>query len=113
MRAVLRHPGEPLTKVAEDLAMDRTSLYRMLLPMQKSKWVELKEGRDGRSQAAIVSEAGKFVLARADSGWARIQTTIVQQFGQDSWKAFVSQLNRLIECVSDLPEHQAGTVKGT
>jgi len=113
MRAILRHPGEPLTKVAEDLAMDRTSLYRTLLPMQRLKWVRLKEGRDRRSLAAAVAEAGKIALARADSGWARTQTAIIQQFGPGSWKSFVSELNRLVECANALPESRQGAVKST
>ena len=98
IRAVLRHPEEPLTRVAEDLAMDRTSLYRMLLTMQRMKWIAVRHGEDGRSQAASVSERGRNVLATADRSWAEMQAKIIGMFGQASWKAFVSELNRLIEC---------------
>ena len=100
MRAVLRHPREPLTRVAEDLAMDRTSLYRMLTPMKKRKWVTLEEGVDGRTQLASITAEGKAILGRADLNWASTQTEIIDRFGQVSWKAFVAELGRLIECAN-------------
>ena len=98
MRAILRHPGEPLTRVAEDLAMDRTSLYRMLTFMQRKKWIELEGGVDGRSRSASIPDEGKAVLKRADLRWANTQIEIINRFGQASWQAFDAELGRLIEC---------------
>src|SRR5215470_15000956 len=46
LRAIQRHPGEPLTRVAEDLCMDRTSLYRAVAPMQRDGWLTISAGAD-------------------------------------------------------------------
>jgi DNA-binding MarR family transcriptional regulator len=100
MRAILRHRGEPLTRVADDLAMDRTSLYRMLTSMRKRRWVSLKDGVDDRSQSASVAESGENVLRNADLKWANTQTEIIDRFGEAEWKRFVGELSRLIECAN-------------
>ena len=55
MRGVLRHPHEPLSRVAEDLAMDRTSLYRALGALEKQRWITLSDGADSRSRTASVT----------------------------------------------------------
>ena len=98
MRTVRRHPGDPLTHVAESLMMDRTSLYRELASLQRKKWISLKDEGDGRSRNATITEKGSGVLAKADSDWAIIQSAIVDRFGRAPWKAFVAELQRLIEC---------------
>lgn len=98
MRTVRRHPGEPLSHVAKNLMMDRTSLYRELASLQRRKWVSLNDEGDGRSRNATITEKGSGVLARADSDWAIIQSAIVDRFGRTAWKAFVPELQRLIEC---------------
>ena len=41
MRAVERHENEPLSRVADDLAMERTSPYRALA-LERNNWIKLK-----------------------------------------------------------------------
>ena len=96
IRAVRRQPGEPLSHLAENLMMDRTSLYRELATLQRRKWISLKG--DGRSRNAHITEKGSAVLEKADSNWAMIQSAMVDRFGPTPWKAFVAELQRLIEC---------------
>lgn len=100
MRAVLRHPHEPLSRVAEDLAMDRTSLYRALTALQKQRWINLRHGADGRSRSASLTPAGEAALARAEPGWAGTQRAIVESFGAPQWQALVAELRRLAQCAA-------------
>ena len=98
MRAVSRHPDEPLTRVAEDLAMDRTSLYRELTNAQRKKWIKIRKDVDGRSRNAVVTEKGRKAMAKVDPDWAGIQTRVVDRFGREKWKAFSAEIKRLTEC---------------
>jgi DNA-binding MarR family transcriptional regulator len=100
MRAILRRPNEPLSRVAEDLAMDRTSLYRALGALQKQRWVALGAGRDSRSRCATITRRGTLALAEADPGWSGTQTQIVDRFGRAEWQALVRELQRLVDCAS-------------
>src|SRR5215470_5511043 len=98
LRAVQRHAGEPLTRVAEDLCMDRTSLYRAIAPMQRDGWVRLVDGADARSRTVEFTPKGLRVLSAADAPWGRLQTDIIERFGRDKWAALVAELGRLAAC---------------
>lgn len=98
MRTVLRHPNEPLSRVSNDLAMDRTSLYRALDLLRKRRWVTLDRGVNWRSRSASITAEGLKILQKADVEWALAQTRIVERFGVAEWKTFVGELQRLADC---------------
>jgi DNA-binding MarR family transcriptional regulator len=98
LRAVLRHPHEPLSRVAEDLAMERTSLYRALAAMEKQHWVTMRDGPDGRTRTAVLTRAGENVLSRADPGWVSTQRALIDRFGAAQWQNLVAELHRLADC---------------
>lgn len=95
LRAVRRHEGEPLTRVAEDLSMDRTSLYRAVAALQGKGWVAVSEGPTARSRSARITARGARLLDGADPHWARIQTDIVSRFGTKRWAALAEELGAL------------------
>ena len=100
MRGVLRHPREPLSRVAEDLAMDRTSLYRALAALAKQHWINLSDGADSRSRTAALTKQGEAVLAAAEPGWANTQRALIERFGAAQWQVLVEELRRLADCAS-------------
>jgi DNA-binding MarR family transcriptional regulator len=102
LRALLRHPHEPLSRVAEDLAMDRTSLYRALAAMEKQHWVMMRDGPDGRTRTAVLTRTGEAVLARADPAWAGTQRALIERFGAAQWQNLVAELRRLADCAEAL-----------
>jgi DNA-binding MarR family transcriptional regulator len=95
LRAIQRHANEPLTRVAEDLCMDRTSLYRAISRMQRDGWLKVAAGTNARSRTAEFTTRGRRVLEAADLPWGRAQTAIIERFGPDKWRALVSELERL------------------
>ena len=108
LRAIQRHAGEPLTRVAEDLGMDRTSLYRAVTPMQRDGWLTTAAGADARSRTAEFTTRGLRVLEAADPAWGRLQTEIIERFGRDKWAALVSELERLAACVRSAESTRIG-----
>src|SRR5262249_53603451 len=98
LRAIQRHPAEPLTRLAEDLCIDRTSLYRAVAPMQRDGWLRIASGPDARSRTAEFTAKGLRVLEAADRPWGRLQTEIIERFGRGKWAALVSELERLAAC---------------
>jgi DNA-binding MarR family transcriptional regulator len=107
LRAVLRHPHEPLSRVAEDLAMERTSLYRALAAMEKQHWVTMRDGPDGRTRTAVLTRSGEALLARADPGWASTQRALIERFGAGQWQNLVAELRRLADCAEELQSADA------
>jgi DNA-binding MarR family transcriptional regulator len=95
LRAIERQPNAPLTRVAEDLCMDRSSLYRAISRLQRDGWVKIAAGTNARSRTAKFTNRGRRVLDAADLPWGRAQTAIIERFGRDKWSALASELERL------------------
>jgi DNA-binding MarR family transcriptional regulator len=102
MRSIARHAGEPLSRVADELEMDRTSLYRAMGPMMRDGWVALAEGADARSRCAKITRTGSAVLAKAGVGWEKVQKELMGAFGKEAWKALSKEMKRLGDCADAL-----------
>jgi DNA-binding MarR family transcriptional regulator len=100
MRAVLRHPNEPLSRIAEELGMDRTSMYRAIEALEKRQWITSSDGKDNRSRSVSVTRRGEHALTQADPGWEKTQVDIVDRFGRKKWQIFVGELQRLVDCTA-------------
>ena len=105
LRCIDRSKGQPLTQVAEELEMDRSSLYRALDPMVRDEWVRITEGRDARSLTAVVTRKGYKLLKSAGEQWEQVQTRVVERFGRRKWAAFVAEVDRLRGC-ANAPEEE-------
>ncbi len=81
--AKLRRLG-PLTinALAEELVMDRTTLGRNILPLEREGLIEIVPGkRDRRSKELQLSEAGAERLRSAIKGWTEAQSRFEATFG--------------------------------
>ncbi len=59
LRALERHGAMPLSRLAEHLAMERTSLYRTIDPLQKSENVTVKNADKGKVKIAELTKKDK------------------------------------------------------
>ena len=100
LRCIDRNRSQPLTQVAEELEMDRSSLYRALDPMVRDEWVRITEGRDARSLTAVITRKGQRLLKSAGEQWEQVQTRVVERFGRRKWAAFVAEIDRFRECAN-------------
>jgi DNA-binding MarR family transcriptional regulator len=87
LRAINRgaKDGEPLSRLAETLVMDRTSLYRALGSMARSGWLIIKDAPKGHAKVVLLSKAGIRATARAAEYWERAQSQVIGEFGVDRW----------------------------
>ncbi len=94
LRAIGRAPSEgvALSRLAEALVMDSTSLYRALAPLGRLGWVEVIAQDKGRSKRVRLTDAGREVTARAAAHWESVQTKIVDDFGVERWAAVQSAI---------------------
>lgn len=98
--AILRHIArdEPigLSQLADQLAMDRTTLYRGLAPLEANGWVSVEQGK-GKSRLASLTSAGRAAMHEAEDDWRQVQARIVAALGADQWKALQSTLRAVTE----------------
>jgi DNA-binding MarR family transcriptional regulator len=96
--AKLRRLG-PITinALAADLVMDRTTLGRNILPLQREGLIAVIRGRvDHRSKELTVTEAGAERLRAAVKGWVEAQSRFEAVFGADR----TAELRALLHAVS-------------
>lgn len=99
LRCLERRRGEPLSRIAEELEMDRTSLYRAIKPMVRDGWLISVEPRNNRSSVEV-SAKGRATLKQANRRWDKVQHEVISSFGQRAYDDLLSELYRLADCAS-------------
>ena len=86
-----------INALAADLVMDRTTLGRNILPLQRQGLIDVVKGRaDRRSKELHVTDAGAERLRAAVKGWVQAQTQFEEVFGGKR----TSELRALLRAVS-------------
>lgn len=98
LRRVVRFEGEPLSHIAIDLEMDRTTLYRAIAPMVREGWLALGGGNSARARSAKITRKGLQLLNKANADWARVNDRVITAFGRAKWRAMQAELTRLAAC---------------
>ena len=99
LRALERHGPLSLSRLAEDLAMERTSLYRTIEPLVESGAVKIDSDQKGKSKIAQLTPEGHATIARVMPYWAKAQDQILNEVNCDNWQ----DMHRLMNAVANLP----------
>lgn len=86
LRNIDRAGSVPLSRLADALVMDRTSLYRSLAPLERSGWIERDEGA-ARVKTVRLTPAGEAAMAAATPAWSAAQARVLDEFGSENWRA--------------------------
>lgn len=97
----------PLSRLAERLVLDRTSLYRAIRPLVRRRCLRILPGRTGRERTAALTEAGRQVLEDALPIWDKVQGRFVGALGPQAWTALTSGLRQVVPTVQAL---ESGTL---
>lgn len=76
------HGSLKITKLAEMLIMERTTLVRALKPLQAAGWVVTGKPESGRSFDVTLSRSGREKAAEAMPLWEGAQAAFEQEVGQ-------------------------------
>lgn len=94
LRNLAREGGLPLSRLAELLVMERTSLYRTLAPVARHGWVAVEDGA-AHSKVAHLTAAGRAAMAAATPAWESVQREMTAALGRPDFAALTVQLQRL------------------
>lgn len=90
-------PGMPVSRLAERMDMDRTTLTRNLQPLLKQRWVALRsDAQDRRVRLAAITPDGLGALEAARPLWQRAQCEVERILGPDT----VAVLHRWLDEVT-------------
>ena len=85
----------PLTRLAEALSLDRTTLTRNLAPLEREGLVARVPSADGRVRRVALTARGQEVLERALPRWEAAQRGVIEALGERKWKELMSTLQSL------------------
>ena len=95
--ATLSKRGDlPLSKLADALVMDRTTLTRNLRPLVSKGLVRIDQDRDQRVRRISLTEVGKDVLDEGIPLWRTAQSDLVDALGHDRWSGFLDDLRETV-----------------
>ncbi len=92
LAAVVFAGEAPMTRLAEALVMDRTTLTRNLGPLKRAGLIESRRGKDHRTRVVAVTQRGRRILRKAYPLWEAAQITVVKGLGEKAWKELVAGL---------------------
>jgi DNA-binding MarR family transcriptional regulator len=90
------HGALPLSRLAQALHLDRTSLYRAVRPLARKGYLEIGPGRTERERVATVTARGERVLEEALPVWERTQQRFVDALGPRTWTALSSSVRQVV-----------------
>jgi DNA-binding MarR family transcriptional regulator len=76
LRAVERNEPITITELADEIALDRTTLARNLMPLQRDCLVELSPGADQRVTEVRLTRTGRAAIAAALPLWVKTQAEV-------------------------------------
>jgi DNA-binding MarR family transcriptional regulator len=87
--------GAPLSRMADALVMDRTTLTRNLRPLKRRGWVQIEPGEDRRERTVSLTDSGRNALAAAMPLWQQAQARFLERIGQARWAGLLPDLEEL------------------
>ena len=82
----------PVSRLANALGLDRTTMTRNLRPLERRGFVASGEGADRRAKVLRLTAKGRSALARALPAWQRAQERVVRELGESRWKGLLQGL---------------------
>ncbi len=93
----LEHHEQPvaLSRLAQELVFERTSLYRALEPLRREGLITIAAA-SGRAKEAALTRRGHARIAKALPHWQEAQTAFLEQFGRSAWSTLASNLGDIV-----------------
>lgn len=89
--------GQALSRLADQMRMERTTLYRALKPMEKNGWVACSTVMTGRTKMVTLTAGGRDALDHAALLWEQAQSLVLDAFGVRRWVRLHKDLKDLAE----------------
>ena len=87
-----------ITKMANELIIDRTTLTRNLSILQNHGLIKITaSGNDKREKNIIITNKSKELLATALPLWEKAQSTVVKKFGKKNCNDMLLDLSKIIK----------------
>lgn len=94
--AAVHAAGSPsLAELCEGMALDRTTLLRNLVPLERRGLLASPDGQKGQKRQVALTEEGRQLLRRAYEKWRAAQKEAIRTIGRSEWKDLSNELKNL------------------
>ena len=97
LRSLERNGEMPLSRIAEEQVMERTSLYRTIEPLLENGAIRMRDADRGRAKIAALTNVGTRLIRRSLPYWESAQQAVLSKLGNDEWK-------KLSKVILEIPE---------
>jgi DNA-binding MarR family transcriptional regulator len=87
---VLLEEDATVSRLAEAIAADRTTLTRTLAPLERDGLILSETGADRRQRRLSLTPAGEELLVAATAAWEQAQESVITALGTEAWNDLVS-----------------------
>ena len=109
LRTVERKGRILLSRLAEELVMDRTSLYRAMAPLLEHRWLRTGgDPLDKRALAVELTPSGMKKIRAALPCWEKAQKAFLAEFGRANWTGLLGGLTRAVASADRLNSRAPG-----
>ena len=84
-----------VTRLAERLALDRTTLTRNLKVLAEQGMISISAGEDRRERVVELTGEGQAAIDRATPVWQAAQAALVEKFGEERWRRMIEDMSEL------------------
>ena len=95
LRALERNGPTPLSDLAGELVMERTSLYRTIRPLESLKAVKIVNAKSGRAKIAALTKTGSQFIQEAEPFWNNAQKTVIGLIGSENFQALMQKITAI------------------
>jgi DNA-binding MarR family transcriptional regulator len=96
LRTLARLGPLPVTRLAREVALDRSTMGRDLDPLERRGLVRIEVGeKDRRERVARLTDAGEAAIEAASPYWSTAQQRIAALVGPDTVRSLATQLDTL------------------
>ena len=94
LAALAVQPTADMAGLSDWLGMDRTTLVRVLRPLERDGLIRVTGRGRGRKVELSITPKGRAALKKFVPDWRKAQRKVVETLGEDRWSAILSDLER-------------------
>lgn len=95
LMVLVTHEGEPVSRMAERLAMDRTTLIRNLEHMARKDLVAIAPSKRGPGRSFAPTEAGRALAKELAARWPEAQARMIARLPDGDHERYLAALKAL------------------
>ncbi len=97
LRTISRMEGASISELADELALDRSTLGRNLLPLVRRGLVRVSDGADLRQRSATLTLKARKLIEASLPAWERAQARVQKAMGEGGVRQLFELLEKLQE----------------